>query len=670
MLFDKINPNIQIASKTKTIKTYRVHGKKSILSFLTFTQKLKPDDLFSYQDASAKDFDTACDNFINKLQLILDDFFPIKHITVNSSDPPFITANIKALLRKKNRLMHRGKISEADKITDNIRNMIIRNNTSTFVNASTRKNMKQTWKKINMLSKFARFKSTASKGANINAEELNNYFASISNDKNYCSLKMKSYNTLIDYRMRRLFEEEEVFKALLHLKKTATGHDKLPSWYLTLCAGLISSSVTMIFNDSIHFGYLPKCFHYATITPIAKTKNPMNFGDYRPINVTSILSRIFDKLFVKKCVYPTMLNNNNLDHFKNQYAFRPTGSCESALIALLHHLTLILSRTEYVALIVFDMSKAFDTINHKSVILGLDKLNVPDNIHNWIITYLSDRMHCTRYDNDISSYKPINAGVVQGSGLGPALFSIATADYKVRNDSNIVIKYADDYFMLIPQFNINSINEEIDNLIAWSLDKNLKVNREKSKIMYISDRRKFHPSNISKIDIGCIREVDEMTILGITFQFNLSFTRHIDNVVSKCNKLFYILRILRSHKLDNTSCRDMFFATVVSNLTYCIQAWFGFSKKHDIDRLRKVYKRGHKLRYVADNDPKFDDIVASRARKLFKNITGNNTHVLNNLLPHVKQSNYELRERSHPYSLPTLQRAFDERNFLIRMLYT
>jgi len=66
--------------------------------------------------------------------------------------------------------------------------------------------------------------------------------------------------------------------------------------------------------------------------------------------------------------------------------------------------------------------------------------------------FYSGRSHCTRYGGDISQPAAIHASVVQGSGLGSASF-IMTTDLQPVHDGNIILKYADDTYLVVPEIN-------------------------------------------------------------------------------------------------------------------------------------------------------------------------------------------------------------------------
>ena len=126
----------------------------------------------------------------------------------------------------------------------------------------------------------------------------------------------------------------------------------------------------------------------ALVTPVPKVATPTSFGDYRPISVAPILSRIADKIVVKRWLNPAVLS----DTIKNQFAFRPTGSTTCALINLLHHVGRTLETNSYVRCLTADFSKTFDTVNRNTLLHKLSALDLPDTINDWIVSFLIGRV--------------------------------------------------------------------------------------------------------------------------------------------------------------------------------------------------------------------------------------------------------------------------------------
>ena len=75
-------------------------------------------------------------------------------------------------------------------------------------------------------------------------------------------------------------------------------------------------------------------------------------------------------------------------------------------------------------------SKAFDSVDHLSLILKLKSLNIADNIIQWIVSFLTDHNQYVQFNRKLSFTRIINRSIVQGSGIGPTLFIICIMDFK------------------------------------------------------------------------------------------------------------------------------------------------------------------------------------------------------------------------------------------------
>jgi len=101
-------------------------------------------------------------------------------------------------------------------------------------------------------------------------------------------------------------------------------------------------------------------------------------------------------------------------YFQDQFAFRPTGSTIAALIAMLHTVNDMLSRFPFVRVFALDFSKAFDTVRHSTLLEKLAKLDLPDEVYNWIEAFFDGHSHCTKFAGFTSTFVTILASVIQG----------------------------------------------------------------------------------------------------------------------------------------------------------------------------------------------------------------------------------------------------------------
>jgi len=166
-----------------------------------------------------------------------------------------------------------------------------------------------------------------------------------------------------------------------------------------------------------------------------------------------------------------------------------------------------------------------------------------------------------------------------------------------------------------------------------------------------------------------IIRVEEIKILGVTFNDRLTVHTHIDNVTQTASQALYAIKTLKSHGLDQTSIFSICHATVMSRLLYAVPSWWGFTNSSDRDKLQAVLNRAIRWGFYKRSDPCVVSACSSRERDLFLAVLNNTSHVLHHLLPPVKSHKHDLRSRAHNRILPPKTHPFLEKNFLIRMLY-
>ena len=243
-------------------------------------------------------------------------------------------------------------------------------------------------------------------------------------------------------------------------------------------------------------------------------------------------SRMIERVVVRSFIYPAILDPPPSLSFDDQFAFRPTGSTTAAVIHLLQTVTDILITQPYVRVISLDFSKAFDSVRHVELVRKLSLLNIPDNIFNWIVSFLEDRIHCTNFNGMVSIFAAICASIIQGSGIGPAAYVVNAGDLQPYNPGNRMSKFADDTRLIVPACNTNTCETELAHIDQWSANNNLQLNRSKSTeiIFYAKHRRTGPPQNIPTLE--GIPRVKKLNVLGVTLADDLTFHDHVSEVIS------------------------------------------------------------------------------------------------------------------------------------------
>ena len=163
-----------------------------------------------------------------------------------------------------------------------------------------------------------------------------------------------------------------------------------------------------------------------------------------------------------------------------------------------------------------DFSKAFDTVRHSTLAAKCADLPIEDEVHNWVLEFLDDRVHCTKFGGIVSTERRINASIVQGSGIGPMSYVICASDLRALHTGNAFDKYADDSYLVVPSINSSTIPDEFQHISDWAKANNLKLNAGKTKEMI------FHRPRTNTLTfpppLDGITRVTTMSVLGVLIQ--------------------------------------------------------------------------------------------------------------------------------------------------------
>jgi len=272
----------------------------------------------------------------------------------------------------------------------------------------------------------------------ITAGSLNQHYADISTDAEYSEPIVK-YSACCSEN--QYISEWEVFKHLDTLRHTATGLDMLPAWFLKLGAAVFCKPLTRLFKQSVTTSTVPTQWKAAYITPVPKVAVPARHADFRPISITPILSRIMEKTVVRHFIYPALSTPPPFLTFRDQFAYLPTGSTTAAVIQILHTVTHLLASYDSVSVIALDFTKAFDTVRHSTLLHKMANIAIPDAVYNWLVSYFCNHSHCSTALStvEVSStcMLDITAGIIQGSGIGPASYVISYNCRRPENDQQL-----------------------------------------------------------------------------------------------------------------------------------------------------------------------------------------------------------------------------------------
>ena len=603
---------------------------------------------------SNEDTQAAWDQFYADALSHLDKIYPMRQATMTSADPPFLTPEIKSLLRKKNRLMRKGHIEQASALAARIGIKITKANNKHLTGLNSRTGTAELWRAVNTVLKKPR---SAGDDVGVTAAALNDHYAAISSDTHYSEPAKKHSAT----QGGVFVTEIQLFNLLDTLHHTAEGLDGLPAWFLRLAAPVYTTPLAYLINQSVLSAAVPLQWKTAVIKPVPKIHHPQEPADFRPISIAPILSRMVERLVVQTYIYPAFQSDEMHSLLADQCAFRPTGSTTAALIMILQKLTDLLDTNDYVTIIALDFSKAFDTVRHSSLAAKLARLEIPDNVYNWLVDYLLGRQHATKFAGKLSGVASIWASVVQGSGVGPSEYDVYVSDLHPRNAINIFVKFADDTYLIVGSSMRHTVQDELLGVQQWAETNNLRLNTNKSKEMIVVGSGRMHGPMPPPVGM---ERVEALKILGVWISAKLKVTTHVDEVLASCAGSLYALRVLRAHGLDEHSLRTVCKATTLNRILYAGPAWWGYADEADRTRMGRFMRRLLKAGFTSTADADIDASISSAELKLLNRVQSNEFHVLRPLFPPLVQHTHSLRRGVHSFMLP----CKDDKNFISRVL--
>ena len=175
-----------------------------------------------------------------------------------------------------------------------------------------------------------------------------------------------------------------------------------------------------LFNCSFVKGVFPDLWNKARITPLKKCSAPKSPSEFRPISILCFLSKVLEKLALDQ-MQEFLITNKILDPL--QTGFKKHHSTQTALLNLMEDIRQGADKKYVTLLLLFDFSKAFDTISPSRLIDRLRLLGFSRTTLLWIHSYISGRQQCVHTNSQgSSSWLHTNLRVPQGSVLGPLLF--------------------------------------------------------------------------------------------------------------------------------------------------------------------------------------------------------------------------------------------------------
>lgn len=184
---------------------------------------------------------------------------------------------------------------------------------------------------------------------------------------------------------------------------------------MKLAVTQLAEPLCKLINNSFSTGLVPDELKIAKVCPIYKNGDRAQFSNYRPISILPSFSKLYEKLVCNRLM--NYLSKHSILH-NNQYGFRSHHDTSMAVIDMVDKISAAMDSNEFSIGLFIDLSKAFDTLNHKILLQKLNHYGIRGVTLKWFESYLTNRYQYVEYNGVKSNLLKLTCGVPQGSVLG------------------------------------------------------------------------------------------------------------------------------------------------------------------------------------------------------------------------------------------------------------
>ena len=379
--------------------------------------------------------------------------------------------------------------------------------------------------------------------------------------------------------------------------------DPLPSCVFTQCIDILTPMVTDIINASITQSHVPLSMKEAIVRPVSN-KSSLDvdtLSSYRPVSNLTHVSKCLKKVIAQQLIEHT----SDMTELY-QSAYMSNHSTETALIAVCDDIKRGFDNRKGTALVMIDLSAAFDTINHSILLQRLrNRYGITHSALIWCQSHLAERCQRVSIADQYSQKLKLSTGVPQGSVLGPLLFSLYVQPIGdiIRKHGLSFHHYADD-LQLYDYFNFSSpsfastiyrLQNCVTDLQVWFNENQMIMNDDKTEFIPFVPKRYDKLIEHSSIIVGknIITASSTVTNLGVVLDRNLTMAYQVSKIVRICTYKLRLVNIIRD-KLSVHVAERVVNAMVTGNLDYCNSLLHGITAGQ-LGRIQKLQNTAARL---------------------------------------------------------------------------
>lgn len=401
----------------------------------------------------------------------------------------------------------------------------------------------------------------------------------------------KYNNEHIKHNIKPVTPKEVAQEIKINIKpKKAPGYDLITGEVLRNLSSKAILKLTAIINASFRLRYVPNLWKVAEVIMIAKPGKPLHEANsYRPISLLPTMSKVFEKLFLKRL--KPILEDNKLipDH---QFGFREKHSTIDQVHRIVNVIETALEEKKICTAVFLDVAQAFDKVWHEGLIFKLRQM-LPKQFSDLLESYISNRVFRVRHGEAYSDLKEIKAGVPQGSVLGPVLYLLYTCDIP-ETENTVTATFADDTAIIAlgnsQRESVSKTQYALNKVFNWTKLWRMKLNESKSvHIDFTNKNKNHHPIYINNVQVPY---VNTAKYLGMTLDVRLRWKAHVkkkrEELELKYKKLHWLLN--RNSALSMHNKILIYKQVLMPVWTYGIQLW-GCTKQSNVQVIQRFQNK-------------------------------------------------------------------------------
>ena len=508
-------------------------------------------------DVDVSDVQEYWNLFENKLMAVVDNIVPYTKFCNNEVFKTNVNPKIKTLLNARKNLLRKNKSRPTDnfrlkikQIDFNIKNHFYQEKRNKVRRGILPGNSKSLWTAVRIakdqnIETFP--KNIFKNGVKIPEVNIPDVVAEFFDNKVKQLVRESAIDpNIYNGRVKILSNDSFFMDCVSSLKvKNSESYDRLPQRIIKDGIDHLINPLTNLFKAIYETKTIPDQWKIAKINPIHKKGSKNEISNYRPISNLCSMSKIYEKLILKRLV--ELQDSNNVDFTgTQQHGFKKNKSTATAGLLLQSIIAKHVDQNEFVGMASLDLSAAFDMVNIKLLIRRLKILGIPGDVIDLIKVWLEGRSFYVSIDGRNSMLLELVCGTVQGSILGPILYAIYVSPlFDLHNltnfaDDNFIIRWSSNMTELVVDF-----ERSLEAITKWLRGSGLAVNDSKTELCL------FHRLDQPRISINLfnsvIRSKNTMNVLGVIFDSKLQWSAQVSNSIMKANRSLSAIKLIKKY---------------------------------------------------------------------------------------------------------------------------